>query len=616
MIGWNGRFLRVNLTKGTTVIQDYSDELAKLFMGGRGFAVKLLWDELKPGTDPLSPENILIFATGPLTGFRIPSSGKMIVAAKSPLTGGYGDGNIGTLAAPNMRKCGIDAVIITGKAKKPSYLWVEDDDVKIMDATDLWGLNSYEAENKLKDKHGESSGVILIGVAGENLCRISTVVSQQGRAGGRPGMGAVMGSKNLKALVFHGTKDLHAADIETLNDLGKEGYKDILKKDNYPFWMRQSTMAILEWCQSVSTLPTRNFQEGVFKHAADIDGNTMEEMKTITKGCPNCNMTCGSCILDDENRESELDYENVAMLGSNLGIGDLRQVATLNRMCDELGVDTIGAGNVIGFAMEAAEKKLIDLDISFGDFEGAKKLLNDIAYMKNYGALFGLGVDKASKKIGGDSANWAMQIKGMEISGYDCHLCPGMALSFGTSPIGAHHKDAWVISWEMSGDIKQEYGRSKVSKVIEFQRIRGGLFESIGTCRFPWIELGFDLDWYVKYFEAATGLKTNLTEIWNLADRIYALIRAFWIREFNGNWSRQMDFVPERWFNDPLTEGPSKGRKLNKSKYDALLLIYYKDRGWDDRGIPTKETMKRLNLVEESAELEKYVKLTNYLILY
>ncbi len=405
MKGWNGRFLRVDLTKGKLIRQEYPEDLAKRFMGGRGFAVKLLWDELEPGTDPLGPENILIFAVGPYTGFNVPNSGKMVVAAKSPLTGGYGDGNLGTMASPNMRKAGLDAIIVTGKAKKPSYLWVEDDEAEIVDASDLWGLDSYEAERRLKKKHGAASGALLIGPSGENLCRIATIVSQEGRAGGRPGIGAVMGSKNLKAVVIHGTKELQAADKPALDKLGKEGFQSILKRDNYKHWKAQGTMATVEWCQAAGTLPTRNFSEGVFEHSKEIDGNTMEAQTIKQRGCPNCNMTCGNVILDTNGEESELDYENVVMLGSNIGVGDLKQVGRLNRMCDMLGLDTISAGSAVAFAMEASEKKLVKgLNLKWGDFEGAQKMLEDMAYMRDQGATFGLGVKKAAEKIGEGSS--------------------------------------------------------------------------------------------------------------------------------------------------------------------------------------------------------------------
>jgi aldehyde:ferredoxin oxidoreductase len=607
--GWNGRILRVNLSTNEIAVWEYPRELAEDFLGGRGFAVKLLWDELEPGTDSLSPNNLLILATGPLTGFPLPNSGKLVIASKSPLTGGYGDGNIGTLASTNLRKSGLDAVVVTGRAEKPCYLRVEDDEIEVMDASEIWGLDSFEAEKNLKDEHGRSSGVVLIGPAGENLARISTVVSQGGRAGGRPGMGAVMGSKNLKALVFKGTKDLEAHDPEALRKLGAEGYQTILKLEDYEWWKRQGTMATIEWGNEHNTLPTNNFKEGTFDETPNIDGYAMEKLKTGIKGCPNCNMTCGNTINDSEGIESELDYENVAMLGANIGLGDLEKVATLNRYCDQMGLDTIGAGNVLAFAMEASEKNLLDLDIGWGDFEGSMKLLEDISHMRGLGATLGLGVKAAAENIGKGAADFAVHVKGLECSAYDCHVCPGMALSFGTSPIGAHHKDAWVISWEISTGRRAEYDPDKADKVIEFQRIRGGMFESLVACRFPWIEIGFDLENYPKYFEAATGVKKSLEDMYLVGDRIYALMRAFWIREFNGEWSRQMDHPPKKWFDEPLQEGALKGGRLDREKYDQLLQAYYDKRGWDHRGVPTTKTMRSLGLEKEAAMLGKYIKL-------
>ncbi|MFW6109090.1 MAG: aldehyde ferredoxin oxidoreductase family protein, partial [archaeon] len=571
MKGWNGKILRVDLTNGTTKLESYSEDIAKRFIGGRGLAVKLLWDELPQGADPLGPENMLIYAAGPYTAFSIPNSGKMVVAAKSPLTGGYGDGNLGTRAAVNMRKCGLDAVVVTGKSEKPVYISVEDDKVEILDASHLWGKNSYDTEDWIYEKHGKSTGVLIIGQSGENLCNIATVVAQKGRAGGRPGMGAVMGSKNLKAVIFNGSKEIPAAEPDKLSELGKEGFKKIPQFDAYPYWKKVGTMMAADMMQTASALPTRNFSEGQFEKIENVNGDAVHEATVTQRGCPNCNMICGNTILDSEGIESELDYENVTMLGPNIGLGDLEQVGTLNRICDELGLDTIGAGSCIGFAMECAEKGLIDMDITWGDFEGAKQLLYDMANMEGYGAIFGKGTRAAAEEIGGDSQDFAMHIKGLEISAYNCHYCPGMALSFGTSPIGAHHKDAWVISWEISSGIRGEYGPEKAEKVIEFQRIRGGLFETIVACRFPWIELGYPLEDYPKYFEAATGVKMSLDEMWKMGDRVYAMMRAFWAREYGDDWSREMDHPPARWFKHPLPAGPLKGKHLDMEAYDKLL---------------------------------------------
>jgi len=608
MYGWNGLFLRVNLTKMKAIAKKYNANIAKNFLGGRGFAAKILWDELKPGTDPLSPENKLVFAAGPLTGFALPSSGKLVVAAKSPLTGGYGDGNIGALATVQMRKAGYDAIIVEGKSKKPIVLLVQDKQIDFLDAGDLWGLNSFKTESMLRQVYGPTAGVLTIGQGGENLVKFANVVCQEGRAGGRPGIGAVMGSKNLKAVVIIGSGDLPAAYSKELKKLGVEAYREILTKPPYAFWKRQGTMMTIEWSQENSVLPTYNYREGVFEKADAIGGFVMEKMKVSQRGCPHCNMTCGNVIKDSYGRESELDYENVAMLGSNIGLGDLRRVATLNRAADEFGLDTISLGNVLGFAMEASEKRLVEEKVSWGKLKATSALVEDIAYRRGLGNILAEGVRFAAEKIGGNSSKWAMHVKGLEVTGYDCHAAPAMALAFATSSIGAHHKDAWVISWEMKVGRKR-YSEEKVDKVIEFQRIRGGVFEALTVCRLPWIELGFELEWYTKFLHAATGVEITWKDLNVVADRIYTLIRCFWVREFGKNWSREMDVPPVRWFREPLTKGPMKGAKLDRAKYDVMLSKYYRKRGWDGRGIPTKTTLKKLGLEDVAGQLRRRVKL-------
>ncbi len=626
MNGWNGKLLRVDLTRKKAVVQEYDPNLALFFLGGRGFAVKILWDELEPGIDALSPRNKLIFAAGPLTAFPLPSSGKIVVAAKSPLTGGYGDGNIGTLASVQLRRAGYDAVVLEGKAKKPTVLWINDNETEILDGRDLWGLDAFKTEKKIKEERGRTVGVLGIGPAGENMVKIALVVSQEGRAGGRPGMGAVMGSKNLKAVAIKGSQTIPAADLDELKALGTNAYKTIVKKDNYDFWRRQGTMVAVEWTQENSVLPTYNFKEGVFDQAKAIGGFTMEKLKVTQRDCGNttcgnvcyncyetcpaftCNTICGNVIEDAEKKFSELDYENVALLGSNIGLGDLKKVAVLNRLADEYGIDTISLGNAIGFAMEASEKKLIDYKIEWGDFDEARVLVEDVAYRRGTGSLLAEGVRSAAEKLDGNASKWAMHVKGLEISGYDCHTAPGMALAFGTSSIGAHHKDAWVISWEVSVG-RETYSQAKVDKVIELQRIRGGMFESLVTCRLPWIELAFDLEWYSRFLKAATGMDITLRDLFTIADRIYSLIRAFWVREYKTGWSSAQDYPPARWFDEPLTKGPYRGATLDRDKYDTMLQGYYQRRGWDRRGIPTEATLKRLGLEAVVQELRQYVQL-------
>lgn len=608
MFGWTGTFLQVNLSKEKAVAEPYDTSMAVDFLGGRGFAAKILWDELTPRIDPLSPENKLVFAAGPLTGLALPSSGKLVVAAKSPLTSGYGDGNIGSHAAVQMRKAGYDAIIVEGKAKQPVVLFVEDKSAEFLDAKDLWGLSSSETEKVLRELYGATAGILCIGQGGENLVKYANIVSQEGRAGGRPGIGAVMGSKNLKAVVSVGSGDLPVAYPKEMKELGRDGYREVLTKPNYAFWKRQGTMMTIEWSQENSVLPTYNYSEGVFEEAEDIGGAAMEKLKVSNRGCPQCNMTCGNVVKDSDRKESELDYENVAMLGSNIGLGKLRQVAALNRVADEFGLDTISLGNVLGFAMEASEKGLIPEKVSWGKFKETKSLIEDIAYRRGLGDVLAEGVRSVARKIGGRSSRWAMHIKGLEISAYDCHATPAMALAYATSAVGAHHKDAWVIAWEVQTG-RESYSEEKVDKVIELQRIRGGVFESLTVCRFPWIELGFELEWYPKFLHAATGLEISWNTLNVIADRTFNLIRAFWIRECGQESISEMDIPPARWFKEPLSKGPLKGKKLERTKYDVMLQRYYRKRGWNERGIPKETTLKNLGLHDVAKRLKSYIKL-------
>jgi aldehyde:ferredoxin oxidoreductase len=600
MNGYNDKILRVNLSNGMISKEGIPDSMKRDFLGGRGFAIKLLWDEVKR-VDPLSEKNKLIFSTGPLSGQMLPSAGKMVIASKSPLTGGYGDGNIGTMASVHLKKAGYDVVVVEGKSEKPCYLLIEDENVKVIEASEVWGKDTFEAQDLLEKKHGKNSGILVIGPAGENQIPISTVMSQKGRAGGRPGMGAVMGSKNLKALVIKGTGNVKNFDDGRLKELAKKGYEEIKGKESYEFWMKQGTMQAFEWCNENACLPTFNYREGVFEFSKEMDGYVLDKLHVSRKGCPMCNMQCGHIIKDSNNQEAELDYENVGMLGPNIGLKSLPQVARLNRMADEWGLDTISLGSGIGFLMEASEKGLIPGKIGWGDFEAAQRLVSEIGKGEGLGKLVCRGVKAASQSLGKGSQKWAMQVKGLEISAYNCHTCPGMALSFATSPIGAHHKDAWIISWEIAND-RFSYNKSKVEKLIEFQRIRGGFFESATVCRLPWVEVSFGLHWYPEYLEAITGEKRTWEDLYQLGDRNYNLIRAFWKRE-NPDFDRKWDYPPDRWFEEAHSQGKMKGMKVDREKYEQMLTWYYELRGWDQNGIPRKETLEHLGLKEVAKEI-------------
>ncbi|ESQ22829.1 MAG: Aldehyde:ferredoxin oxidoreductase [uncultured Acidilobus sp. MG] len=599
----------VDLSRQEWKTVKYPAEWALMYVGGRGLAARLLWEYMPAGADPLGPENLLIMAVGPLSGLPGPSTGKLQVAAKSPLTGGYGDGNVGTYMSIEMRKAGIDAIVFSGASRQPVTVVVEGNRVSFEPADDLWGLDTWTTEERLRKRYGRFAGIVEIGPAGENLVKFATIISQEGRSGGRPGIGAVMGSKKLKAVVVRGSSKADLYDERSYNLQAAKALVEIKGRPGYPFWMRQGTMATIDWAQETSVLPAYNFSEGVFDEFKGIDGFTMESMKTEQRGCPNCNMQCGNVVLDSTGVKSELDYENVALLGSNLGIGRLADVAFLNRLADQFGMDTESLGTTLSWAVEASQEGFLKgygASLEWGDVKAFAELTKEIANRSTpLGDLLAEASSGACRRAGG--CELSMDVKGLGVSAYDCHAAPGMALSFATSPIGAHHKDAWVISWEVQHD-RFSYGREKAAKVIELQRIRG-MFESFTTCRLPWVEVGLSLDHYPLLLYYATGVKYTWDDLYAVADRTYALIRALWVRE-KGGWSRDYDMPPVKWFKKPLTKGPLAGAKLDYDKYNQLLDHYYELRGWDRNGVPTRDTLHRLGLDFVIPTLEKYVKLS------
>jgi aldehyde:ferredoxin oxidoreductase len=612
MNGWTGRILRVNLSAKSHRVETFTEEFARKWIGGRGFAAKILFDELKPGVDPLGPDNKFIVAVGPISGIPAPNTGKTVVAAKSPMTGGYGDGNLGTRITEHLRKCGFDALIVEGRAERPTMLYLEDDRVEFLPADEVWGKGTYETNDWIYGKYGKGVGVLNIGQAGENLIRYAVVRSLEGRAGGRPGMGAVMGSKRLKAIVAKGSKPIPQADPAGMKKIGQDDLRKVHEVDKESGWSIQSTNGVLAWCNEVAALPVRNFRKTHHPEAWKVDGERLNDARIATYGCPNCTMRCGITIRDDAGRESELDYENVGLLGPNLEIFDLPHVAALNYMCDDFGMDTMSSGCGLSFYADAIDHGAVAGDLKFGDAEGFKKLLAEIALRQGkVGNLLAEGTLRAARAIGRGSEAYAMQVKGLEVAAYNCKFIPGMALAFGVSPIGAHHKESWIITFELKQTSRESYGPEKAQKVIDLQRIRGGMFESIVSCRFPWVELGWGLENYPKYFNAVSGFHWTLEDFWTVSDRIYSLIKLFWLREFPGT-DRKLDYPPAVWF-DPTnvdTEGPIAGQHLEYDKYDGLLQHYYDIRGYDRRGIPTTATLERLGLAAEAAAARTYGKLT------
>ena len=603
MHGWTGQILRVNLTDQTWRREAFDEDFALKWIGGRGFALKILYDELAPGIDPLGPENKLVVAVGPISGISAPNTGKTVVAAKSPMTGAYGDGNLGTRVTEKLRKAGFDALIVEGRAASPTLLYIDDEKVEFLPADEIWGQGTYATNDWIYARYGKGAGVLNIGQAGENLVRYAVIRSMEGRSGGRPGMGAAMGSKLLKAIVVKGSRPIPQAFPAEMKAMGRDDLRAVRALDQASGWSKQGTTGVLSWCDEVAALPVNNFRQTHHPLSHQVNGPALQAATVAVYGCPNCTMQCGIAMLDTERRESELDYENMGLLGPNLGLFDITQVATLNYMCDDFGIDTMSGGATLSFYADAIAHGAAAGDLRFGDFAGFRDTLSAIAHRDGpVGNLLAEGSLRAARVLGHGSEAYAMQVKGLEVSAYNCKFIPGMALAFGVSPIGAHHKESWVISYEITQTPRESYGREKAQKVVDLQRIRGGLFEAIVSCRFPWIEVGWGLEAYPKYFNAVTGREWVLEDFWPSADRIYALMKLFWLREFPDT-DRKADYPPAAWF-DPAntdTDGPIAGRVLEYDKYDALLAHYYDIRGYDDRGIPTRETLERLGLAAEAA---------------
>jgi aldehyde:ferredoxin oxidoreductase len=600
--GYGGQVLRVNLTRGSVEKTELDPELARDYLGGRGFAAKVLYSELEKGIDPLGEANKLVVAAGPLSGLLIPGSGKTTFAAKSPATGGYADSNVGGLFSAEMKFAGYDLFIVEGTSPKPVYLFIDDETVELRDAGAYWGLGAITAETALKEELGEDFQIALIGPGAENLVKFGCICHDFGRQAGRAGVGTVMGSKKLKAIAVRGRKSIPVADVGEFRRVGREMFDICKASDGWDVWVRLGTAGVNVPSNEWGSFPTRNFQTGHFEDMSKMTGEYMRERIVVTdKACFGCPCACGKYSYTkkwDVHVEGP-EYETAAFLGTDVGVGDIEDVAYANYLCDELGIDTISTGNVIAFATECFEKGIITtadtdgLALSFGDSEAVFELIKKIANREGVGDVLAEGTRHAAQVFGGGSNDFAMQIKGLEISGYESRDAPAMMLAYMTADIGAHHNRAWAITYDMQVG-RDAVTPDKAAKVIELQHIRP-LIDCLGACRLQWVELGMPLDYYVPAMKAITGVDRSWEDLTHVAERVWNLTRAFWVREQPG-FGREWDYPPARWYTDPVPSGPSKGKVVSKANVDKLLDMYYEQRGWDQNGIPTREKLDELGL--------------------
>jgi len=601
--GYAGSILRVNLTTGEAVKEPTPEDLIRNYVGARGFIAHTLYNEVPKGADPLGEEAKLIVATGPLTGLFIPSTGKAHVGGKSPLTGGYAEANFGGHFPVELKMAGYDMIVVEGKSPKPVYILIDDDDVTVEDAARLWGKGSFDSEAALAERHGEDFQSCVIGPAGENLVKIACISHDYGRQAGRTGLGAVMGSKNLKGITVRGSKAIPVSDIPGLIEIGKEMYRKSVQHPAFELWQTYGTSSVTNWANRIGVFPTRNFRSGYFELFTNIAGPAMNrEIVIHNKACFSCAMCCGKYShvkTDDYECYVEgPEYETTAMIGGCCALGDIKDIGYANFLCDDYGIDTISGGSIAAFAIECFEKGIITeqdtggLKLSWGDPKAVFEVLRMIAFREGIGDILAEGTRAAAERLGRDSKDFAIQVKGLEQSGYESRRAPAMQLSYMTSDIGAHHRPSWAVTHDLKTG--RETVEGKAEKVIELQHTRP-LFDTLGVCRLPWIEMELPVSDYAEAFRRATGLDLSEEDLYRVSERVWNLTRMFWVREFP-DFGRSYDLPPKRITAEPVLSGPTKGAVLPREKVDALLDDYYARRGWTKDGIPTEEKLKELGL--------------------
>ena len=608
MNGWHGRILRIDLSTGAFTTEPVDPQIARDYIGGRGWAIRYLYDELDPQIDPLSPDNIMIMATGPLTGTPAPTGNRYMVVTKSPLTGAITVSNSGGDFPTWMKRTGFDMFIIEGRAEKPVYLWVNEDEIELRPAEHIWGKEVHESEDLLLEETDPKAKVACIGPAGERLVRVASIMNDKHRAAGRSGVGAVMGSKNLKAVVVQGNKNPTMADPEGMKKLSLEVSREVgvdVKKGSA---LREyGTAYVPVVTNELGILPTRNFQSGVFEGAEAIGGVALKEQYLIrAKPCYKCPIACGRVTEVDEpgyeGAGEGPEYETLAALGSACGIDNLAAITKANYRCNELGLDTISAGMTIAAAMEMYVRGYIPESeigkaLRFGDEDAMIEYVEKMAYREGFGNDLAEGSYRLAAKYGHPEI--AVTAKKQEFPGYDPRGAKGMGLLYATSNYGASHMAGDIAYSEVFGvpeKLDPLTTKNKPRLVIRYEDAFT-LIDAAGMCVFLSVRYLFDPD--MNLFPSRLSEMMNLTtgeeytneSIMLAAERIFTLERMFLI---NAGFTRADDTLPTRMLNEPLPEGPGKGQIV---ELDAMLPEFYRLRGWDEQGVPTQVKLVELGLI-------------------
>ena len=586
MTGYQNKVLRIDLSGRKYSTEPLNMEFAEKYVGSKGLAIRYMYEELKPGIDALGTENKLFFTTGPLTGTPVACSGKLSIAAKSPATGTMNDCSIGGHAGIRIKYAGYDMVIFEGKLDKPGYIVIEDDKVKFMDADDLWGKGSHEAEGILTKKYGTDYSVLSIGPAGENLSPMACINSDYYRQAGRGGIGAVMGSKNIKAVIVRGTGGVKVPDIEkTTARIIELLQKDVLQEDN-TFVYDSGTTAFLEACNDGGILPYKNFSDTTDPDWKEYNDGVLMEHRKGKRGCGSCGLGCGNFLQIGKAVCEGPEYESISVAGPNAGIKDPEHIVKFNQVADDLGLDTISAGDTIIWAMEMTERGIHDFGIRFGEADKMISMLEMMARKEGIGADLADGVKKASEKFGG--TDFAMQVKGLEYPQYEPRGSWGMSIAYAVSDRGACHMRSYAPNEEVfAASIPPYTAEGKGQMVYNLGEFNAVKF-SLCICDF-WGTITYEI--MAELLTIVTGREWTPEEMGEVGRRVLNIGRAFNQRE---GFTRKDDTMPERLAKDPLKSGPAAGQTIPKEAFDDMLDQYYKVMGWDENGCLPDEIIATL----------------------
>jgi len=612
--GYAGKILHVDLSTGKVWVEETEEIFRRRYIGGWGFILYYLFKEMPADADPLGPENVLVFATGPVTGAPISGSGRHAVGAKSPLTGGFGASEAGGFWGAELKRAGFDALVIRGKAASPVYLWVHDGEAEIRDASHLWGKPTAVAHHFIcRELADDKIRIAQIGPAGENLVRYACITHDLRHFAGRCGLGAVMGSKNLRAIAVRGSGKVEVAAPDKLAAIRrwlKENDEALLAGFRY-----SGTAGGIPYLNAAGGMPTRNFRQGHFEHAEEISGQKMAETILVDRGsCYACVVQCKRVVEVKEPYKVDPvyggpEYESVAALGSLCGVGDLKAIAKANELCGAYGLDTISAGVSIAFAFECAEERLLEsdeVDLRFGNADAVLKLLEMIAFRRGLGDILAEGVKRAAERLGPEARKLAIEVKGQEVPMHEPRFKHGLGLGYAVSPTGADHihnihDDAYVK--ETRSGFKRaralgileplprnDLGPKKV-RLFAYEMLWRTVPNLIGLCIF----LPYNAHQVRDIVQAVTGWDVSIWELMKASQRAHTLARIFNVK---AGFTPADDYIPERFF-EPFADGPLAGEAVDRTSFRQALELLYRMMNWDAAtGVPAESLLDELEIRE------------------